>query len=340
MTHIDLSALSNSVPFCNWLGVDVGYSIDFRLLGHGEYNLNYVFNPPNSSAKADKMVLRIPMGSQMHLANQVRYEYDALKLLESSGRTPKPLYIDDSMTCIPYGFLVMGFLPGGALSYEMHLPNAAACLADIHNLEIPADTHLITPNNPLGAIFDECNEMFSHYLSCDFAPAQVKSLISALLEKGSGIISSSNSAAGQRCIINTEVNSGNFLVSDGECGKTYLVDWEKPLFASPGQDLGHFLAPTTTLWKTDTILSADEIMSFLEHYCKNSARYDSAYELREVTMPYLRMNCLRGITWCAMAWVEYQSPDRLLRDELTFEKIKYYLSPNFLKRIGEEYIRD
>ena len=50
-------------------------------------------------------------------------------------------------------------------------------------------------------------------------------------------------------MVNTELNSGNFLIDPQ--GVSSLVDWEKPLVSEPGQDLGHFLAPTTTFWKTD-----------------------------------------------------------------------------------------
>ena len=70
-----------------------------------------------------------------------------------------------------------------------------------------------------------------------------------------------------RCCINTELNSTNFLIG-GENKPNYLIDWEKPLLGDPAQDLGHFLAPTTTFWKTDVILSAEEMDRFLEIYLK------------------------------------------------------------------------
>jgi 2-phospho-L-lactate guanylyltransferase len=275
------------------------------------------------------------MGSQMHLSDQARYEFEALRLLEPAGRTPKPLYIDDAFEAFPYGFLVMEFLPGRALQYERDLPEAARCLADIHNLEIPAENHLIMPENPLAAILDECHAMFRHFMDCDFAAPDIKSLISSLLKHGDRIAAGTRDM-GIRCLINTELNSGNFLVNDND--RTYLVDWEKPLYACPGQDLGHFLAPTTTFWKTDKILGDSEIQEFLQVYCDNSSRYKDVDALREDTLPFIRMNCLRGITWCAMAWVEYQSPDRVLKDDFTFAKIKNYIAPEFLERIAADYL--
>ena len=70
-----------------------------------------------------------------------------------------------------------------------------------------------------------------------------------------------------QCCINTELNSTNFLIG-GEGKPNYIIDWEKPLFGDPAQDLGHFLAPTTTFWKTDVILREEEIENFLNEYLK------------------------------------------------------------------------
>ena len=48
------------------------------------------------------------------------------------------------------------------------------------------------------------------------------------------------------CIVNTEVNSGNFIVNRSQ--KTiHLVDWEMPRWGDPSQDLCHFCSPLTTL---------------------------------------------------------------------------------------------
>lgn len=44
----------------------------------------------------------------------------------------------------------------------------------------------------------------------------------------------------------------------------------------PPQDLGHFLAPTTTFWKTDVILDQDRIDAFLDTYIeKVNGRFDT-----------------------------------------------------------------
>jgi len=48
---------------------------------------------------------------------------------------------------------------------------------------------------------------------------------------------------------------------------------------------------------------------------------------------FIPITCLRGITWCAMAWVQYQEPGRMIRNEETFCKIESYLEEGFLERI-------
>lgn len=123
-----------------------------------------------------------------------------------------------------------------------------------------------------------------------------------------------------------------FLIGDeGE----YLIDWEKPLYGDPAQDLGHFLAPTTTFWKTDVILTQDQIEQFIDAYLdKVGGRFD-VRGLRERVHVYIPITCLRGITWCAMAWIEYQNPEKAIFNESTFRKLEAYLDDQFLDNINE-----
>ena len=56
----------------------------YTMLAQGEYNRNYTFIHPITG---QKLVLRINFGSQMHLKDQILYEYRALKLLENSAKS-------------------------------------------------------------------------------------------------------------------------------------------------------------------------------------------------------------------------------------------------------------
>ena len=93
------------------LGLPEKVTEKYEMLAQGEYNRNYVFTHPVSQKK---LVLRVNFGSQMHLENQIEYEYNALKLLEGSGRTPKVFYVDGSLKHLSQGIMVMEYLPGHA----------------------------------------------------------------------------------------------------------------------------------------------------------------------------------------------------------------------------------
>ncbi len=294
-------------------------------LAQGEYNINYTL-----TSGEQKLVLRLNTASQMHLPNQIEYEYFALENLAASGVTPRPLYYDDSKKELPYGFLVMEYLSGRPLVYEQDLSKAARTLAAIHTTAMDF-SHLIEPSNPKQAMLDECHVMFAKYKNSPLAEPKKIAQIERMLSIGEKLTAEEKT---YRCCINTELNSGNFIVSESKC---FLVDWEKPLYADPAQDLGHFLAPTTTLWKTETILTMESIQKFAQEYitCVDH-RYDTS-GIYERTQNYIKLNCLRGLTWCAMAWVEYQG-EKEIQNEDTRKKLDFYLSDDFLDKIEKEYV--
>lgn len=318
----------NSKAFLAPLGIPEGTQLTFSVLGQGEYNLNYAFTHPLSGKK---LVLRINTGSQMHLEDQIGYEYAALRDLSPSGRTPKPV------ACFPeQGMLVMEYLPGRALRYEQDMKTAAQILADIHSTPIPASSRLIRPEAPALAIYQECLEMVQHYYDWEAADPQVISLLKALVAE-IGKLPLSEPSDAPVCMVNTELNSGNFLIN--EDGQSYLVDWEKPLISEPAQDLGHFLAPTTTFWKTDVILSPQQVKQFANDYMAAVGDRMDCSTLNSRLPLYFTVTCLRGVTWCAMAYREYCQPGRQLTNSDTFAKLKAYLEPAFLENILENYVK-
>ena len=141
----------------------------------------------------------------------------------------------------------------------------------------------------------------------------------------------------RKCIVNTEVNSGNFLINPG--GKSYLIDWEKPLISEPAQDLGHFLVPTTTFWKTDIILAPEEIQHFVSCYRQAVAGRFETESLMDRLPLYFTVTCLRGVTWCAMAYREYSQPGRAIANADTYQKLQAYLQPDFLENLLKNYVR-
>ncbi len=306
---------------------------EYHMLAQGEYNRNYWFIHP---VTGQKLILRINFGSQMHLEHQIEYEYDALKLLESSGRTPHVYYVDGSRNVLPYGVMVMEFLPGYTLDYETEIFSAVDCLAEIHCTTVPESNTLLSPGNPLKAILEECEEMFSVYQTSSLGKDKTKRKIRSLLDAGWKRVDDFQAVPPISCI-NTELNSTNFLVEDLPSGEKFcrLVDWEKPLYGDPAQDLGHFLAPTTTFWKTDIILDKTQTDEFVDRYLTAVSGRIPTEGFKERVDTYLPVTCLRGITWCSMAWVEYQQPGKDITNASTAKKLEEYLKEEFLDRIEE-----
>lgn len=325
------------------LGLPAELCEEYTALAQGEYNLNYVFTHP---VTGDKRVLRVNCGSQMHLNHQIEYEANSLRLIAGSGRTPYVHFVDGSAEAPGNGVIVMDFIPGKTLDYrdERQLAGAARCLADIHSIYIdpdrtvsgspesmPADTtDLIAPEAPMRAILEECEQMLGVYMDSDIPGEKNKKRLRQLLNDAWKLIPDKETVP-YRCCINTELNSTNFLVSDGGGGfEVKLIDWEKPLYGDPAQDLGHFLAPTTTFWKTDVIFDSKTTESFIERYLDAAGGRFNTEGLRERTLSYIPVTCLRGMTWCAMAWVQYRQSDKTLRNESTEKKLEQYLSDTFI----------
>ena len=298
---------------------ETGYN-NIKLLGAGEYNINFTFDEGDL-----KKVLRINMKSQMNLENQIEYEYETLQLLKDSGVTPKPYDLVTKTNLLPYKYLTMEFLKGRPLNYKTDMHIAAYLLSKVHNT-LYGDNNLINATNPFQLMFDECKQMAGEYLSWDKADEKVSFYINRFLEKCLTLIPEKYSIANP-CIINTELNSGNFLIGEGK-EDSYVIDWEKALIGECEQDLAHFLAPTTTFWKTDIILSENEINEFLEEY-GNYRNFD-----RKRFERYLIFNCLRGVTWCSMAFRQYSENDKMLMDDTTFKKIASYIELEFLEKVS------
>lgn len=323
----------HSADFLSPLGLPNDTQLSFDLMGQGEYNQNFVFTHP---LHGQKLVLRINTGSQMHLDNQIEYEFSALKALEASGRTPKALFCDNSKRYLPYGTLVMEWLPGRPLDYRRDMATAAAIFADIHSCPLPEQSLLLQPPAAAQAIYDECLDMAEQYFTWEQADATIGKLLEELIRE-IGRLPLSEPSSAPCCIVNTEVNSGNFLIN--EQGHSYLIDWEKPLLSEAAQDLGHFLVPTTTFWKTDVILTPEEIRDFVALYCKAvEGRLDTSTLSQRLPL-FFTVTCLRGVSWCAMALREYAQPDRPLTNPQTLAKLHDYINEDFLRQLLNEYVR-
>ena len=298
---------------------------------HGEYNQNFLFSHPITG---QRLILRVERGSQMGLDDQIGYEFEALKALDTCKRTPKALYCDGTRKICKSGVLVEEFLPGVKLDYEndYHLSEAASIFADVHSFLFPDDCTLLKANNAFAEMLAECEKMAHAYMVSDIVKPKVKAQIERLLAEANFIIGNGGLETERYSIVNTEVNNTNFLIN--ECDKpSYLIDWEKPLIADPAQDIGHFLADTTTFWKTDFFFTKEQKENFVEDYiCKIAGRFTDSH-LKERCLKFANFTCLRGITWCAMASVEYAHASKDILDPVTAEKLTHYLDVSYLESV-------
>ena len=304
-------------------------------LAQGEYNMNYRVH-----RRDGVWVFRVNIGTQIGRDDQICYEYRALELLDSTGVTPRPFYMDDGREWLEYGVLLMEYLPGEPLDYRRDADAAARLFARVHSQPVsPDENHLIHEERPLSMTYEECSRLLPVYLESELADPALRDYLRDVLDWADAARHKEAyfSADPWPCIINTEVNSGNFI-ANRERSTLHLVDWEKPLWGDPSQDLSHFCVPTTTLWKTDYCMTDEGKRAFLDAY--RAAVSDT--HLRDTIKERVRLrdpfNCLRGISWSAMAWVNYQTGDHALRNEDTFRKVSAYLDLGFVHSLFDPHV--
>jgi len=286
-------------------------------LAAGEYNANYRID-----CEDGPYVLRINHGSQLGLGDdQIAYEYQVLTALADSGVTPKPLACHPRPDPLGGGALLMEFIPGRPLDYSRDLEKAAHVFARVHTVPVPDS--LIVQADPVTAIAQE-----SHGLLHRFADHPLKKEQEQILSYYDTVLSLAETArplfeSEPLCLVNTDVNSGNFLISPAQA---CLVDWEKAVVSCRYQDLGHFMVPTTTLWKTDTVLSREDRHLFLACYHQQACPDIPLDEVMEKSRVMEKTILLRALSWCFMAWYEYTQTDRPIQNPDTFVKIQQYLS--------------
>jgi aminoglycoside phosphotransferase (APT) family kinase protein len=309
--------------------------LSVKTLAQGEYNINYLVQRGEGA-----WVFRVNIGTQIDRADQILYEFRALRLLRASGVTPRPYFVDDSRKRLEHGVLLMDYLPGEQLDYRRDLQAAARLFARIHSHPVEAEeNHLIHERRPLSMTYEESSRLLRVYLESELADPGLRGFLQEVLHWAGEARHEEAYFLSDPwpCIINTEVNSGNFIV-DRDRGTLHLVDWEKPLWGDPSQDISHFRVPTTTLWKTDYRMSQSDRRAFLDAYraaVRDPHLRDTVEERVRLRDPF---NCLRGIAWSAMAWVEYQTGEHALQNVDTFLKVGEYLDLAFVRSLFEPYM--
>lgn len=316
------------------LDIPRGASLAAIPLGNGEHNANFAFDHPVTGAR---YVLRMNYASQLGLREQASYEHGALRALAVSGRTPSAVYVDETRSVVDRGVQVIGFCAGRLLDLERDddLSKAAKSLADIHSVAVPDECTLIRPRNPLAEIRDESLRMYRVYAGSRFVDAHVAREIEDLLATCDRVVEAHEGDPMRSHIVNTECIAAHFLIP--EAGDfAYVVDWEKPIVGDAAQDVAFFVAPTTTFWDSDIVFDDARRDLFVRAYIDSVDGRFPTEGFVERFFAYLTLTCLRGVTWCAMAQVEYHDPNRPLKNDKTFRKIQAYLSDGFFAQLKRQ----
>lgn len=324
-------------PAAQHIPVIGGREFTVAPLAQGEYNLNYLLS---STTDDVQLVFRVNIGTQIEREDQILYEFRALKFLEYSGVTPVPYHVDDSRNFFEQGILVMQYLPGETLDYARDLDAAAKLFAITHQVQVDEEkNHLIREDAPLSLIFKECSRLLETYFQSDLADPDIR----AYLQEVKAWMDENRSKERYYqqdpwpCIINTEVNSGNFIVNRKR-HTIHLVDWEMPRWGDPSQDLSHFCAPLTTLWKTTFRMTEQQKRAFLKTYrahITDAHLRDTLDERVQLRDPFVY---LRGISWSAMGWVAYQTIYTGMRNEDTWATLQRYMQLDFIRSLFDPFL--
>ena len=323
----------------DWDDVPVmkGRKFSVSPLAQGEYNLNYLI-----SSDSLQLVFRVNIGTQIKRDDQIIYEYKALELLKKSGVTPRPYYVDDTRQTFERGILVMEYLPGQSMDYRRDLSVAAGLFATVHQIVVPEEkNHLIREEAPLTLIYEECVGLLRQYFESDLAQPEIRDYLTELIDWAEAARSQETFYQQDPlpCIVNTEVNSGNFIVNR-QRETIHLVDWEMPRWGDPSQDLCHFCSPLTTLWKTNWRMATEEKRRFLKTYSRHLRDrhlQDTLMERVRVRDPFVY---LRGISWSAMGWVAYQTRFSGMKNPDTWAKLQQYMNLEFIRSLFDPLIQN
>lgn len=289
-------------------------------LAAGEYNENYLIE-----SAGEKFVFRINHGSQIGQENQIGYEYNVLKTVEPSGVTPAPFHVDPDTES--GGVLMMAFIPGRCFDFSRDLSKVPPIFAAVHSVPLPVSEETLKPplirqEHPIEDIARESRGLLDRFV--DHPLKKEKETLEKYHDKVVELGQSHEKLFADEplCLVNTEVNSGNFIIQE-KSGK--LVDWEKAVISYRYQDLAHFLVPTTTLWKTNFTFSAETRYAFLKAYYQ-LIQPDFDFDALDFKTALLEKTILlRALSWCYMACYEYTSGDRSLNNPFTFKKIQSYM---------------
>lgn len=345
--------LAENAALRNAVGACADDALGPEPIGVGEHNLNYAFDVPSTG---NRFVLRINVARQPFHADQVGYEFAALEALERSGRTPRPVYLDNSQDAPGEGALVESFCAGEVLDFDNLRPGdlrcAAQIMADVHAVAVSSEeSGLYQPEDPLRTLYEECVERFEIYRASAFEDGRITRWVERFIKVADPANLPPRPQVESAHIVNTETLPSHFIIPASSAKKAarneighgrfceepgYFVDWERPIIGEVAQDIAYFVAPTTTFWDSEFIFDSDQADSFIEDYWRAvDGRFErGSFDAR--FRAFRMMTALRSATWFCRALLNYGEGGVGHTTVKTARKFPVYLSDEFMNMLAKD----
>ena len=255
----------------------------------------------------DNLLARVPRMSHLALPpdQNLAYEAAAFTRAAPSGATPRLDRVLPVSTDLPWGALVVERVEGRAPVLPHDLPALARALAALHALPTPAPEDrapLLDPADPIGYLVGVTEDQLAPVEGA-LPPAAARILAEERdWARDFAANCRDEGRVPPKVLAFADTHPGNFRIRPD--GSAVLLDVERPVYDSPGLDLGHASLPTSLVWDPSVTggegVTDAEIRSF--HAAWRAAVPPALAETAEPWLiPYRRLVWLRTTSW-ACAW--------------------------------------
>lgn len=246
------------------LGLQKIQSLRFLETITGSYNLNYHIRINDRD-----FIFRLNVDQQSGLADQIEYEFHAMKLLEGRGIAPRVFYLDNSRERFAFGLVIEEYIVGPYLSLEAEeMPDVAELLVKLHSLPSP-NMQMIAWPDPLVDNYLQVQSDLQAYEARSASDPRIVRLANKFLTEVEAQVRQRRSMFHMDSLNHTDLAIDNFIrTTDG----LRLIDWEKPRLDDHTYDLCCFLAAPTQLWCSPRLLSPEGRDLLLRTYAVRSGR--------------------------------------------------------------------
>lgn len=286
------------------LAVQKNPTVEILELSHGAYNMNY-------HVKVDEkdFLFRLNIEQQSGLADQIEYEFRAMRFLNPFGIVPKCYHLDNTKTDFGFGVLIEEYLHGPYISLVAEeMPEIAELLVRLHTLP-PSDFPMIIWKDPLVDNYNQLVQDMAEYEAKKTPDKKIIQLVRKYMDKIEPELPKLRGLYKPDGINHTDTAIDNFIRTNKGLK---LIDWEKPRLDDCTYDVCCFLCEPCQLWCTADVLSAEGYEKFMETYIRLSHRDPELFRQKvAIRIPIVAMH---WILWSANRLCDVR--DNLMASEL------------------------